>query len=402
MKNKVFAILTVLVLCLSMVIPVSAAGTHIFDENGYVSDIGTVEAMAQNIEDTYGFCVLLSVVDGVGDEGTYGYCEDLYNINATKKDGIALTYNYGDNKYAFFCAGKAEELFPVEVQSNTLWNAFAYTETYYDGAVGYYNAVESILKENNVTVDTTPSQQETQADTEPVTESAASDRTLPLVTDNADILTDAQEAELSVKLKELGDKYDMDAAILTVDSYEGKTDRAYADDYFIEIGYGRGESKDGFLFVFNTGKEDGTRNVYLATHGSVIEYITDFEIDVIFEMVIPDLDNGEYAAAFETLTSEVESAIDPSTPGYYIPLSIVIGFAIAFIIMKIQASKLKTVKKQVNAANYVANVQLTYQYDNFMYSDVSRVKRSNDSSSGGSSTHTSSSGDTFGGKGRNF
>ncbi|MBR2315191.1 MAG: hypothetical protein IKA56_00970, partial [Clostridia bacterium] len=128
MKNKVFAILTVLVLCLSMVIPVSAAGTHIFDENGYVSDIGTVEAMAQNIEDTYGFCVLLSVVDGVGDEGTYGYCEDLYNINATKKDGIALTYNYGDNKYAFFCAGKAEELFPVEVQSNTLWNAFAYTE----------------------------------------------------------------------------------------------------------------------------------------------------------------------------------------------------------------------------------------------------------------------------------
>ncbi|MBR2315621.1 MAG: TPM domain-containing protein, partial [Clostridia bacterium] len=279
---------------------------------------------------------------------------------------------------------------------------FAYTETYYDGAVGYYNAVESILKENNVTVDTTPSQQETQADTEPVTESAASDRTLPLVTDNADILTDAQEAELSVKLKELGDKYDMDAAILTVDSYEGKTDRAYADDYFIEIGYGRGESKDGFLFVFNTGKEDGTRNVYLATHGSAIEYITDFEIDVIFEMVIPDLENGEYAAAFETLTSELESAIDPSTPVYYIPLSIVIGFAIAFIIMKIQASKLKTVRKQVNAASYVANVQLTYQYDNFMYSDVSRVKRSNDSSSGGSSTHTSSSGDTFGGKGRNF
>lgn len=231
---------------------------------------------------------------------------------------------------------------------------------------------------------------------------SAADRTLPLVTDNADILTDAEEAELSVKLKELGDKYDMDAAILTVDSYEGKTDRAYADDYFIEIGYGRGENKDGFLFVFNTGKEDGTRNVYLATNGSAIKYITDFEIDVIFEMVISDLEKGEYAAAFETFISEADSAINPSTPVYYIPLSIVIGFAIAFLIMKIQASKLKTVRKQVNAASYVGNVQLTYQCDNFMYSDVSRVKRSSDSSSGGSSTHTSSSGDTFGGKGRNF
>ncbi|MBR3815293.1 MAG: TPM domain-containing protein [Clostridia bacterium] len=401
MKNKVFAILTVLVLCLSMVIPVSAAGTHIFDENGYVSDIGTVEAMAQNIEDTYGYSVLLAIVDSTGDGNTKDYSYELCETKATKENSVALTYDYVAQRYAFWCSGEAEALFPENVQKS-VWDAFAYTETYYDGAVGYYNAVESILKENNVTVDTTPSQQETQADTEPVTESAASDRTLPLVTDNADILTDAEEAELSVKLKELGDKYDMDAAILTVDSYEGKTDRAYADDYFIEIGYGRGESKDGFLFVFNTGKEDGTRNVYLATHGSAIEYITDFEIDVIFEMVLPDLENGEYAAAFETLTSEVESAIDPSTPGYYIPLSIVIGFAIAFIIMKIQASKLKTVRKQVNAASYVANVQLTYQYDNFMYSDVSRVKRSNDSSSGGSSTHTSSSGDTFGGKGRNF
>ena len=195
----------------------------------------------------------------------------------------------------------------------------------------------------------------------------------------------------------------MDAAILTVDSYGGKTDRAYADDYFIEMGYGRGENKDGFLFVFNTGKEDGTRNVYLATHGSAIEYITDFEIDVIFEMMIPKLTNGEYAEAFETFINEADNAIDPSTPVYVYPASILIGFAIAFIIVKIQASKLKTVRKQADAASYVANVQLTYQYDNFMYSDVSKVKKSSDSSSsGGSSTHTSSSGDTFGGKGRNF
>ena len=389
MKNKVFAILTVLVLCLSMVIPVSAAGTHIFDEKGYVSDIGTVEAMAQNIEDTYGYSVLLAIVDSTGDGNTKDYSYELCETKATKENCVALTYDYVAQRYAFWCSGEAEALFPENVQKS-VWDAFAHNENYYDCAIAYYSAIEGILKDNNVSV------------TESAPESAAADRTLPLVTDNADILTDAEEAELSIKLKELGDKYDMDAAILTVDSYEGKTDRAYADDYFIEIGYGRGESKDGFLFVFNTGKEDGTRNVHLATHGSAIEYITDFEIDVIIEMVLPDLEKGEYAAAFETLISEADSAIDPSTPGYYIPLSIVIGFVIAFIIMKIQASKLKTVRKQVNAASYVANVQLTYQCDNFMYSDVSRVKRSSDSSSGGSSTHTSSSGDTFGGKGRNF
>ena len=396
MKNKLFSILTVLVLCLSMVIPVSAEGTHIFDNTNKIGQLPDLEILAQNIEDTYGFSVLLCVIDAVGDEGTYGYCENLYKTNASKEDGIALTYNYGDNKYAFYCSGKAAEIFPENVQSDKLWNAFAYTETYFDGALRYYNAVEDVLKTNGATATT-------EAVTEPTTKFVPTDRTLPLVVDNADVLTDAEESDFIVKLEALGDKYNMDAAILTVDSYGGKTDRAYADDYFIEMGYGRGENKDGFLLVFNTGKEDGTRNVYLATHGSAIEYITDLEIDVIFEMMIPKLTNGEYAQAFETFINEADNAIDPSTPVYVYPASILIGFAIAFIIVKIQASKLKTVRKQADAASYVANVQLTYQSDNFMYSDVSKVKKSSDSSSsGGSSTHTSSSGDTFGGKGRNF
>lgn len=395
MKNKLFSILTVLVLCLSMVIPVSAAGTHIFDNTNMIGQLSSLEAVAQNIEDTYGFSVLLTVTDTTGDKTTYEYGEALYEANAAKADGLVLIYDYGANVYNFYRAGKAEELFTNDILEGTVWNAFAYTETYYDGAVGYYNAVESILKSSNVTAPV--------ATTEPTTEFVPTDRTLPLVVDNADVLTDAEETDFTAKLEALGDKYNMDAAILTVDSYGGKTDRAYADDYFIEMGYGRGENKDGFLFVFNTGKEDGTRNVYLATHGSAIEYITDFEIDVIFEMMIPKLTNGEYAETFETFINEADNAIDPSTPVYVYPASILIGFAIAFIIVKIQASKLKTVRKQADAASYVANVQLTYQYDNFMYSDVSKVKKSSDSSSsGGSSTHTSSSGDTFGGKGRNF
>ncbi len=396
MKNKVFALLTAVVLCLTMIIPASAAGTHVFDNTNMIGQISSLEAVAQNIEDTYGFSVLLCVTDGVGDEGTYAYCESLYTTNAAKEDGIALTYNYGDNKYAFYCAGKAEELFPTDVQDGTLWNAFAYTETYYDGAIGYYNAVESILKTNNVTAPV--------ATTEPTTEFVPIDRTLPLVVDNADVLTDAEEADFTAKLEELGGKYELEVAILTVDTYEGKDGQAFADDFYDYNGYGYGENDDGLMIVFNTGKEDGTRNITLTTHGTAIEYITDLERDVIFEMMIPALTNGNYAQAFEYFVTEADSAIDPSTPVYYIPLSILIGFALAFLIVKIQASKLKTVRQQVDAASYVGNVQLTYQSDNFIYRNVSKVKRASESSDGssGSSTHTSSSGRTHGGGSRNF
>ncbi|MEE1320476.1 MAG: TPM domain-containing protein [Acutalibacteraceae bacterium] len=394
MKNKTFAILTVLVLCLTMVIPVSAAGTYIFDNTNMIGQLSSLEAVAQNIEDTYGFSVLLTVTDTTGDKTTYEYGEALYEANAAKADGLVLIYDYGANVYNFYRAGKAEELFTNDILEGTVWNAFAYTETYYDGAVGYYSAVESILKTNNVTAPV--------ATTEPTTEFVPTDRTLPLVVDNADVLTDAEEADFTAKLEELGGKYDLEIGILTVDTYEGKDGQAYADDFYDYNGYGYGENDDGLMIVFNTGKEDGTRNITLTTHGTAIDYITDLERDVMFEMMITELSNGEYAAAFETFISEADSSIDPSIPVFFIPLSVVVGFALAFLIVKIQASKLKTVRQQVNAADYVGNVNLTYQADNFIYRNVSKVKRSSESSSGGSSTHTSSSGRTHGGGSRNF
>ncbi|MBE6786471.1 MAG: hypothetical protein E7538_09630 [Ruminococcaceae bacterium] len=400
MKNKVFALLTAVVLCLTMIIPVSAAGTHIFDSTNVIGQLPTLEAVAQNIEDTYGFSALLTVTDTTGDKTTYEYGEELFEANAAKEDGLVLIYDYGENVYNFYCAGKAEELFSGDVLEGTVWNAFAYTETYYDGVLGYYAAVENILKTNNTAA---PTQAPTEAPTEQTTEFVPTERTLPLVVDNADVLTDAEEADFTAKLEALGGKYDLEIAILTVDTYEGKDGQAYADDFYDYNGYGYGENDDGLMIVFNTGKEDGTRNITLTTHGTAIDYITDLERDVMFEMMIPKLKSGEYTAAFEAFLSEADSSIDPSVPVLFIPLSVVIGFALAFLIVKIQASKLKTVRAQANAADYVGNVMLTSQYDNFMYKNVTSSPKAESSSGGsGGSTHTSSSGRTHGGGSRNF
>lgn len=406
MKNKVFAALTAIVLSLGLAFCASAADTHIFDQSGYITPdaFSTLEQQAQKIEDTYDCEVIVSVIGDSGQQSTIEYTKDLYKANVKGDNGIALTYNFGDQLYSYHCEGKTETLFPEQEQKNIFSNTFGNAQTYYDAVHTYLLAVEKVLSEAPEEK-TEPAETEAEQTTiaEQTTEFVPTDRTLPLVVDNADILTDAEEADFTQKLETLGGKYELEAALLTVDTYEGKSDTEYADDYFIEKGYGLGENKDGFLIVYNTGKEDGTRNIYLCTHGSAIEYITDFERDVIFEMVIPYLEKGEYVQAFDTFISEADSATDPSTPVYYIPVSILIGFAIAFLIMKIQASKLKTVRPKVNAADYVGNVQLTYQSDNFMYMDVSKIKKSNNSSSsGGSSTHKSSSGDTFGGGGRNF
>lgn len=397
MKNKILAIVAVVVLCLTMIVPVSAANTHIFDQTNVLGDINSLETYAQKIEDDYEFSVLLSVIDGVGAEGTYGYCEDLYNANAEYEDGIALTYNYGDNKYAFYCSGEAENLFPVDVQNNTLWSAFAYTETYYEGAYAYIAAVDTILKAAPPAI----SEPEDTADdvTEPITEFVPVDRTLSLVEDYADVLTDSEEAELIAKLEALGSEYDIEIGAITVDSYEGKDPQDFADDFYDYNGYGYGNNDDGLIVVFNTGKGDGNRNLAISTHGKGIELLTDLEIDRIIEMMINPIKNGDFASAFDNFVSECEVAFDESISIIWIPVSILVGFGLAFLIVKIQASKLKNVVQKADAADYVGNVILTYQDDRFIYRNVTRSPIVKSSSS---STHTSSSGRTHGGGNRSF
>lgn len=397
MKNKIFAILAVVVLCLTMIVPVSAANTHIFDQTNVLGDINSLETYAQKIEDDYEFSVLLSVIDGVGAEGTYGYCEDLYNANAEYEDGIALTYNYGDNKYAFYCSGEAENLFPVEVQDNTLWYAFAYTETYYEGAYAYIAAVDTILKAAPPAI----SEPEDTANdvTEPITEFIPVDRTLSLVEDYADVLTDSEEAELIAKLETLGSEYDIEIGAITVDSYEGKDPQDFADDFYDYNGYGYGSNDDGLIVVFNTGEGDGNRNLAISTHGKGIELLTDLEIDRIIEMMINPIKNGDFAGAFDNFVTECEVAFDESISIIWIPVSILVGFGLAFLIVKIQASKLKTVVQKADAADYVGNVVLTYQNDQFMYRNVTSSPKVKSESS---STHTSSSGRTHGGGNKSF
>ena len=397
MKNKIFAIVAVVVLCLTMIVPVSAANTHIFDQTNVLGDINSLETYAQKIEDDYEFSVLLSVIDGVGTEGTYGYCEDLYNANAEYEDGIALTYNYGDNKYAFYCSGEAENLFPVDVQNNTLWSAFAYTETYYEGAYAYITAVDTIL---SAAPPVASEPEDTAADTTvPVTEFVPVDRTLSLVEDYADVLTDSEEAELIAKLEALGSEYDIEIGAITVDSYEGKDPQDFADDFYDYNGYGYGSNDDGLIVVFNTGEGDGNRNLAISTHGKGIELLTDLEIDRIIEMMINPIKNGDFAGAFDNFVVECESAFDESISIIWIPISILAGFGLAYLIVKIQASKLKTVRAQADASDYVNNVILTYQDDRFMYRNVTRTPKAKSSSS---STHTSSSGRTHGGGNKSF
>lgn len=256
------------------------------------------------------------------------------------------------------------------------------------------------------------------------------ERTLPLVVDNADVLTEDEETALEARLTLLGNENNLEIGVVTVDSYEGKDPQAYADDFYDYNGYGCGENDDGLIVVFNTGIGDGNRNLTVSTHGKAIDLVNNTEIDNILDAMIPRLIAGEYAEGFDAFVYECEWAIfsytdsydsddsfeegfitddfqmnigDKSVPLYFIPLSIVIGFAVAFIIVKIQASGLKNVRKKVDASGYVEQADITASRDRFLYKNVKRIPKPKNTSTGrGGSVHRSSSGRSHGGGGRSF
>jgi len=88
--------------------------------------------------------------------------------------------------------------------------------------------------------------------------------------------------------------------------------------------------------------------------------------------------------------------------------SLIAGFIISFIAVGTMKGKLKTVRAQTAAHNYVVNDSLNIydSNDTYLYSTVSKVRRETERSSsshgGGSSFHSSSSGVSHGGHGGKF
>lgn len=237
------------------------------------------------------------------------------------------------------------------------------------------------------------------------------------VQDLADILTDSEEAALSEKLEEICNRQKMDIVILTEPTLDGKSNRDFADDVYDYCGYGYGEKKDGLLFLISM----DDRQCYISTHGYAITAFTDAGIAYIGTQMREDLSDKKYSKAFDTFADLCDDFVEQARKGkpydkgnlpkeplawYWILISLAGGVALAFVVVGKMKGKLKTVRFQAAAGNYMKNgsLNVTEQRDMFLYSTVSRKAKpkNDDSDSGGSSTHSSSSGETHGGGGFSF
>lgn len=236
--------------------------------------------------------------------------------------------------------------------------------------------------------------------------------------DNAKLLSEDEYSQLKEHIDTVSEKYTFDVVIVTEKSIGEKTPTEYADDFFDYNGYGEGDNHDGILFLLDM----ENRKWAISTTGAGIPYFTDYGQEKIMDDVKPYLSDGEYYDAFDTFVTMCDDYINkaitdepydvnnqPKTiiPIYYIIFGGVgIGALVGFIVVLIMKSKLKTVRMQPLASSYVksGSFKLTEHSDLYLYRNISKTAKpkDNDSSSGGSSTHTSSSGTSHGGSSGSF
>ena len=230
--------------------------------------------------------------------------------------------------------------------------------------------------------------------------------------DFADLLDDGQEEELEAKLDQVSEDYGCDVVVVTEETLDGAVPQDYADDFFDYYGYGYGEGKDGILFLVSM--ED--RDWALSTHGYGITAFTDAGCDYIAEQFKSSLSDGEYEKAFEIYIDQCDAFVtqareDRPYDNSNLPkkplgmIWIPVAFICAFLIVGGMKRQLKTVARKTTAGNYQkkGSLKVTESSDLFLYEDVTRTAKpkSSDGDSG-SSTHTSSSGETHGGSSGKF
>lgn len=229
--------------------------------------------------------------------------------------------------------------------------------------------------------------------------------------DNAGYLTDSEEATLLNKLDEISARQGLDIVIVTIPDLYGEDITAFADDFYDENGY----QPDGILLLIS----DYDREWAISTAGYGITAFTDAGQEYLTGQFLDALSEGEYTAAFDTYAELCDEFITQAKAGTpydvgYLPkgpfhmvrsllISIGIGLFGALIVTGSMKGKLKTVHAQTAAAQYVkpGSMNITERREMFLYSQIQRHKRET-KASGGSSTHTSSSGRTHGGSSGNF
>lgn len=198
------------------------------------------------------------------------------------------------------------------------------------------------------------------------------------IADTAGVLTSSQIRQLDETAAEIYDASGIGVFIVTVDYISGVSIESLAEGLYNNVS---GEYPDSIFFIVALQNRDWTVQTFHGGH----KKLSDTEIDRIMEDVLPRLSSGNYFAAFRDFLEQVEpECLEGTNWLVNLGIALLIGAVVALIVLLIMRHGMNTARAQSAATNYMdkSTYDLFRCQDFYLYSHTSRVRRSENSSSG--------------------
>ena len=377
MTRKMISAFLALVLCFSLAVTVSAEAKSldfVVDEYGYLADgeVAELNEYAAYLYDTCGVGIFFVFTKA---ESLQDY--DLDSLAAGLEDYFVMMEN--DTSWNVFKGGMAEKI--DTATEDALRAVYDATDTYVDGVKAFMDETASCFPQ----IADTP-----EGDILYVEEQ--------LVFDEADLLSDSEEAALSDKLLDASHTYNAQIVIVTLASMDGGNIDDFVDYLYDTMGFGYGADHDGVLLLVCM----DPREYRILSNGYAGVAIGPDQIDTLCDFMETYLPNGHYVAAFNSFADQCGEFLEyyqmgsPFKAGKNLAISLIIGIIAGLIVAFVMKGQLKSVRKQDSARVYVkkGSMRLTYSRDIFLYRNVERTKKQErvESTSSGSGGSTRSKG----------
>lgn len=236
-----------------------------------------------------------------------------------------------------------------------------------------------------------------------------------IIYDGAFILETDDENSLFKKAKKISDKHDINIIIYTEEEYIYNS-RSRAEEVYLSY---FAEHTDGILYYVNM----QTRDYYFLTSGDVRKSLSDdYGLVEVENKVVSNLSDGFYYSSFNSflkIVDKFEKEADFFLPYCFLNpyrtfgdifirfvIAAIAGVVIANIRTGSQKAKLKTVKPEPLAKNYVPEdgFNLSLNKNTFLFKNVTKtaIPKSTSSGGGGGGRSGGGGGSSFGGRGGKF
>ena len=382
MARKIISAFLALILCVSLAVSVSAeakAIDFVIDELGCLTDeeCSSFNELASSIYEQTGVGIFFTYLQT---ESVLDY--DVDSIVNGIADYVIMLEN--ETHWCLYTGGRGDIIDKAaEEELRAIYDA---TPTYAEGVPAFLEAAAEYFPEVPV-----------------ATETHSWDAEERFLYDDADLLTEEQEATLVQKLEDVSHAHNTQLVIATLSALNNGNIDDFVEYLYDSMDFGYGETKDGVLLLVCM----DPREYRILSNGHAGVAIGTDQVDTLCDFMDLYLPKGSYTAAFNSFADQCGEMLQyyesgsPFQVGKNLAISLVIGLAVGLIVALILKGQLKSVHKQYTAHVYVkqGSMHVDLKQDIFLYRNVTRTKKQkreeSSSSSGSDGTARTKGGGSF-------